>query len=154
MLWCITLYVLKQRGSVSGQNCQTLINHSVDLIIFKAIIHAYLFKDAMYIKDISFFLCKIIFYFTEWTPKAVFSRVPLATNENTSFGVHEWNKIWSDTEKIKFSVSFMFLIFIFHWKTQKKISNSGQKYLIMIIIIIRHVKWHYFQHAHWFFTKN
>ena len=28
-------------------------------------------------------------------------------SENTGFGVHEWNKIWSYTEKIKFSVSFM-----------------------------------------------
>ena len=31
---------------------------------------------------------------------------------NTSFGVHEWNKILSYTEKIKFSVSFMLLVTI------------------------------------------
>ena len=30
---------------------------------------------------------------------AVFSRVAIAMNENTSFGVHEWNKIRSYTEK-------------------------------------------------------
>ena len=50
-------------------------------------------------EDIWFFQCKIKFYFTEWTPKAVFSRVTVAKSENTSFGVHEWNKIRSYTEK-------------------------------------------------------
>ena len=41
----------------------------------------------LYIQDIVFFVffqCKIEFYFTEWTPKAVFS-----PSENTGFGVHE-----------------------------------------------------------------
>ena len=42
-------------------------------------------------------------------PDAVFSRVAVATSENTSFSVHECNKIYSYSEKIKFSVSFMFL---------------------------------------------
>ena len=36
-----------------------------------------------------FFQCEIEFYFTEWTPKAVFSRVAVDTSENTGFGVHE-----------------------------------------------------------------
>ena len=27
--------------------------------------------------------------------------------ENITFGVHEWNKNWSYTEKVKFSVSFI-----------------------------------------------
>ena len=53
-----------------------------------------------------FFQCKIKFYFTEWTPNVVFSRVAIAWSENTSFGVHEWNKIQSYTEKIKFFVFF------------------------------------------------
>ena len=44
---------------------------------------------------IFFFQCKIEFYFTEWTPKAVFSRVAVAT----SFGVHVWNKVRSYTKK-------------------------------------------------------
>ena len=52
---------------------------------------------------------KFEFYFTEWTPKAVFSRVAVATSENTNFSVYEWYKIRSYTEKIKFSVSFMLL---------------------------------------------
>ena len=65
-----------------------------------------------YIKAIWFVQCKIKFYFTEWTAKAVFSQVvvafyALATSENTSFGVHEWNKIQSYTDKIKLCTSFM-----------------------------------------------
>ena len=59
------------------------------------------------------FQCKIEFYFTEWIPQAVFSRVAAATSENTDCVVHEWNKIQSYTEKIKFSVSFMLLFTIF-----------------------------------------
>ena len=59
-----------------------------------------------------FFQCKIEFYFTEWTPKAVFSRVAVATSENTGFCVHASNKIRSYTGKIKFSVSFMLLFAI------------------------------------------
>ena len=43
-----------------------------------------------------------IVFFTEWTPQAVFSRVAVATSENTDCGVHDWNKIQSYTEKIKF----------------------------------------------------
>ena len=42
---------------------------------------------------------------------AVFSPVAVATSENASFGVLEWNKIRSCTEKIKFSVSFNMLLF-------------------------------------------
>ena len=38
----------------------------------KSIIHCLSIKE---IEDIWFFRCKIDFYFTEWTPKAVFSRV-------------------------------------------------------------------------------
>ena len=45
------------------------------------------------------FQCKIGFYFTEWTPNAVFSRVAIASRENTSFGVHEWNNIQCYTKK-------------------------------------------------------
>ena len=56
-----------------------------------------------------FFQCKIKFYFTKWTPNVVFSRVAIATCENTSFGVHEWIKISSYTKKIKPSVLFMLL---------------------------------------------
>ena len=57
------------------------------------------------------FQCKIEFYFTEWTPQAVFSQVAVMS-ENTDCGVHEWNKIQSYTEKLKFSVSFMLLFAI------------------------------------------
>ena len=35
-----------------------------------------------------FFQCKFEFYFTEWTPQAVFSRVAVATSENIDCGVH------------------------------------------------------------------
>ena len=58
-----------------------------------------------------FFLFKIEFYFTEWTPNAVFSRVAEATSENTSFGVHEWNKIRSDSEKIQIFCFFYAFIY-------------------------------------------
>ena len=34
----------------------------------------------------------------------------VATSDNTTFGVHNWNKIRSYTERIKFSVSFMLLL--------------------------------------------
>ena len=47
------------------------------------------------------FQCKIEFYFTAWTPKAVFSRVAVATSDNTGFGIHEWHEIRSYTEKKK-----------------------------------------------------
>ena len=59
-----------------------------------------------YIENIWFFGCKIDFYFTEWTPKAVFSWVASPV-ENTTLVVHEWNKNPSYTRKIKYSVSFM-----------------------------------------------
>ena len=45
------------------------------------------------IQDIWYFQCKINFI----SPKAVFSRVAVATSENTSFSVQEWNKIRSYT---------------------------------------------------------
>ena len=51
----------------------------------------YINCDINGIEDIWFFQCKIEFYFTEWTPNAVFSRMAVATSENTSFGVHDWN---------------------------------------------------------------
>ena len=54
-----------------------------------------------------------------------------ATSENTDCGVHEWNKIQSYAEKIKFSVSyteklnilyrFHWEISVFHWKAYKKL---------------------------------
>ena len=59
------------------------------------------------VEDIWIFQCKIEVYISEWTPNAVFVRVAVATSENTSFGVHEGNKIRSYTEKNKFSVSFI-----------------------------------------------
>ena len=74
------------------------------------------FQLYWYTKDIWFFQCKIQFYFTQWTPKAVFSWVAVATSENTSFGImNEIIKIRSFSEKIKFAVSFMLLFTIsFH----------------------------------------
>ena len=73
-----------------------------------------------------FFQCEIEFYFTEWTPKAVFSRVAVATSENTGFGVHEWNKIRCYTEKkIKFSVSFMLLFAIIKLLPTLRLSSGG-----------------------------
>ena len=65
-----------------------------------------------YMEDIWFFQCKIEFYFTEWTPKAVCSRVAVASSENTSFGVHEWNKIRSDTETNQ--IFCFFYVFIYN----------------------------------------
>ena len=44
------------------------------------------------------FQCKIEFYFTHEYQNLYFT----ATSENTSFGVHEWNKIRSYTEKMKY----------------------------------------------------
>ena len=53
-------------------------------------------------EDIWFFQCNIEFYLNEWTPKAVFSGVEVATSENASFGIHECNKIRFYTEKSNF----------------------------------------------------
>ena len=53
------------------------------------------------IEAIWFFQCRIEFCITEWSPKAVFSWVAVATSANTSFGAHEGNKIRTYTEKIK-----------------------------------------------------
>ena len=53
----------------------------------------------------------IKFYFTEWKPNAVFSRVAVATSENTSFGVHERIKIRSDGEKIQIVCFFYAFIY-------------------------------------------
>ena len=39
-------------------------------------------RKRIFVVVVFFFQCEIEFYFTEWTPKAVFSR-------NTGFGVHE-----------------------------------------------------------------
>ena len=44
-----------------------------------------------------------------------FSRVAVATSENTSFGVHEWNKIRSDSEKIQ--IFCFFYAFIYNNKS-------------------------------------
>ena len=76
------------------------------------------------LEDIWVFQCKIEFYFTEWTPQAVFSRVAVATNENNDCGVHEWNKIQSYTEKIKFSVSFMLLFAIIMFLPTRQLSRQ------------------------------
>ena len=62
-------------------------------------------------EDIWVFQCKVEFYFTEWTPQAVFSRVAVATSENTDCGVHEWNKIQSYTEK-KSNFLFRFCFYL------------------------------------------
>ena len=78
----------------------------------------------IYIEDIWVFQCKIEFYFTEWTPQAVFSWVAVATSENTNCGVHEWNKIQSYTEKIKFSVSFMLLLAIIMFLPTRQLSRQ------------------------------
>ena len=56
--------------------------------------------------------CIFTHFVHKMNTKAVFSQVAVATSENISFGVHEWNKIWSYTEKSKFSVSFMLLFTI------------------------------------------
>ena len=58
------------------------------------------------------FQCKVEFYFTEWTPQAVFSRVAIATSENTDCGVHR-NKIQSYSENISVSFMLLFLIIMF-----------------------------------------
>ena len=84
-----------------------------------------------YIEAIWVFQCKIEFYFTEWTPQTVFSRVAVATGENTDCGVHtpqvvfsrvavatgentdcgvhEWNKLQSYTEKSNFLFLYAFI---------------------------------------------
>ena len=61
------------------------------------------------IEDIWVFQCNIEFYFIEWTPQAVFSRVAVVTSENTDCGVHEWNEIQSYTEKS----NFLFLLYFY-----------------------------------------
>ena len=61
-------------------------------------------------EDIWVFQYKIEFYFNESTSSAVFSRVMVATSENTRFGVHGRNKIQFYTEKkILFFFSYFYL---------------------------------------------
>ena len=48
----------------------------------------------------------------------------VATGDNTDFGVHEWNKIRSYTEKIKFSVSFMLLFTIIMLSPTRRLSRQ------------------------------
>ena len=67
-----------------------------------------------------FFHCKIEFYFTEWIPKPSGE----ATGDNTNFGVHEWNKIRSYTEKIKFSVSFILVFTIIMLSPIRRLSRQ------------------------------
>ena len=45
-------------------------------------------------------------------------------SENTDCGVHEWNKIQSYTEKIKFSVSFMLLFVIIMFLPTRQLSRQ------------------------------
>ena len=40
--------------------------------------------------------------------KAVFSQVAVATSDNASFGVHEWNKIRSYTEQNQIFCFFLY----------------------------------------------
>ena len=47
----------------------------------------------------NFFSVRMNFIFAECASTAVFSQVVVATSENISLGVHECNKIWSNTEK-------------------------------------------------------
>ena len=83
------------------------------------------------LEDIWFFQRKIEFYFTEWTSNAVFSRMAVATSENTSFRVHQWHYIRFYAEKkIKFSVSFMLLFTII--KLLPVWHNSRSTYSISI----------------------
>ena len=48
----------------------------------------------------------------------------VATSENTDCGVHEWNKIQSYTEKLKFSVSFMLLFAIIMFLPTRQLSRQ------------------------------
>ena len=59
-----------------------------------------------YIEDIWLFQCKMILCHRMNTKRSIFTSGG-ATSENITFGVYEWNKNWSYTEKVKFSVSFM-----------------------------------------------
>ena len=92
------------------------------------------------IEDIWVFQCKIEFYFTEWTPQAVFSRVAEATSGNTDCGVHEWNKIQSYTEKKnnnnKFSVSFMLLFAIIMFLPTRQLSRQKTYFFLSHFVSI------------------
>ena len=59
------------------------------------------------IEDIWIFQCKIEFYFTEWTPNAVFSRVAVATSENNKFGCS------LDLYKSPTYIFFIIIIFLY-----------------------------------------
>ena len=48
----------------------------------------------------------------------------VATSDNTDFGVHEWNKIRSYTEKNQFSVSFMLLFTIIMLSPTRRLSHQ------------------------------
>ena len=81
-----------------------------------------------------FFSVKSNFYFTEWTSKAIFSRVATVTSENTSFGVHEWNKNRSYTEKQ--SVSFMLLCTIIKLLPALRLSRQKTNFFSSHLAII------------------
>ena len=59
------------------------------------------------IEDIWLFQCKIDFYFTEWTTKAVFSRVTKPRVKIPLLVFMSEIKKQSFTEKVKFSISFL-----------------------------------------------
>ena len=86
--------------------------HDGLLYIFK-LLHPWEYSGIYFIEDIGIFQCKnvnrnskINFYFTKWTPNAVFSQVAVFMSEK---------KIRSYTESIKFSVAFMLLLTIIIW---------------------------------------
>ena len=81
---------------------------------------------------IFFFQCKIDFYFTEWTPKAVVSRVAVATSENAVFGVNEWNKIRSYTEKNRIFCFFMLLFTIIKLLPTLRLSCQKTNFFLAI----------------------
>ena len=56
----------------------------------------------------------------------------VATSENTSFGVHEWNKIRSYTKTIKFSVSYMILFAIIKLLPALRLSRQKQTFFLAI----------------------
>ena len=83
---CIILFYFRYSHITTDDNVPVL-QFIVD--IFEILKYSITDRGYLLLFFFFFFQCEIEFYFTEWTPKAVFSRVAVATSENTGFGVHE-----------------------------------------------------------------
>ena len=79
-----------------------------EVVIYNIVIYnSFSQSPVFYIEDIWLFQCEIDFLFHRMNTKSSIFTSGGGTSENITFSVHEWNKNWSYTEKVKFSFSFI-----------------------------------------------